>query len=112
MNAVTSISFKNLHVFSAENRFRLRKTAQLCHCISKEKRHIGEAHVQTQILDYGLAFVIVIPLVLIPEQRLVALHLVRSGAHGTCGGSKNDCDHHQGSNYCNGEDFSQSERLT
>ena len=63
-------------------------------------------------LHHGLAFVIVIPLVLVPQQRLVALHLVRSGTHGTRGGRENDCDDHEGGDYGYGDDFGQSESLT
>lgn len=68
--------------------------------------------VQYTDLNNRLAFVAVVALVLVPEQRLVALHLVRPGTHGARGGGENGCDDHQGSYYRYGDDFSQGERLT
>lgn len=70
------------------------------------------SRVQYTDLDNRLAFVAVVALVLVPEQGLVALHLVRPGTHGARGGSENGCDDHKGSYYCHGDDFSQGERLT
>ena len=67
---------------------------------------------QTALLDHRLAFVIVVPLVLIPKQRLAALHLVGPGTEGACGGGENDSDDHKGSNYRHSYDLSQSESLT
>lgn len=63
------------------------------------------------MLDHGLAFLIIVTLVLISEQRLVVLHL-GPGSHGARRGSKNDCDDYKGGNYRHGYDFSQRERLT
>ncbi len=62
--------------------------------------------------DHRLAFPVVVALVLVPEQGLVALHLVRLGAHGTRGGGENDRDDHEGGDYCHGDDFGQGESLT
>lgn len=70
------------------------------------------ARVPTAFSDDRLAFIIAVPLVLIHEQRLVALTLVRPGTHGTGGGGKNNCNHHEGGDYCHGNDFSQGESLT
>lgn len=72
---------------------------------------MGGARVQTATLDYRLAFVVVVPLVLIPEQRLVALHPVGPGTHGAGGGSEKEGHDHEGSDYCYGYDFSHSESL-
>lgn len=83
---------------------------------SKEKRHacvcVCVARVRTATSDNRLAFVIAVPLVLISEQRLAALALVRPGPQGTRGGGENGCDDHKRSNYCHGDDFSQGESLT
>lgn len=62
--------------------------------------------------DHRLALVVVVPLVLIAEQRLVALQHVGPFTHGTRGGNKNDCDDHEGGDDADGDDFSQSEWLT
>lgn len=67
---------------------------------------------RTATSDDGLAFVIAVPLVLIPEQRLVALQLAGLGAHGTRGGGENGRDDQERADYCHGDDFSQGESLT
>lgn len=82
----------------------LQQTATLCHLKSKED---GEAHVQMAHLDHGLALGVVVALVVVPEQRLVALHLVRPGTHGTRGAGENDGDEHEGGDYRYGDDLRQ-----
>lgn len=59
-----------------------------------------------------LAFLIIVALVLIPEQRLVALLPVRPGTHSTRGESENDRDDHKGSDYGHGYYFAQGEIFT
>lgn len=95
-------------MLSSQTRLKLHI---LCHCKSKEDRG-EEAHVPTASSDHRLAFIVAVPLVLIHEQRLVALTLVRPGTHGTGGGGENNRNHDEGSDYRHGYDFSQSERLT
>lgn len=64
------------------------------------------------ISDNRLAFVVAIPLVLIDKQGLVALGLAGPGTDGARGGCKNGSDHHEGRNYCHGDDFGEGESLT
>lgn len=66
----------------------------------------------TAILDDRLALVVAIALVLIHQQRLVALALIRPGTHGTGSGSEYDRHQHEGGHYPHGDDFSQGESLT
>lgn len=63
-------------------------------------------------LNHRLAFAIVVSLVLIAEQRLETVHLVRPGSDDACCSCKNDCDDHKSGHYRHGDDFSQSEGLT
>lgn len=106
------IMFNNLHLFSGENRFGLFNKLLSCVTVKgKKKRRTGDA-AGAQASHDGLAFLVVVPLVLIPEQRLVTLHPVRPGAQGACGGGEDDGDDHKGSDYRHGDDFSQSERLS
>lgn len=64
------------------------------------------------ISDNRLAFVVAVPLVLIDEQGLVALRLAGPGTDGARGDGKNGRDHHEGRNYCHGDDFGEGESLT
>lgn len=68
--------------------------------------------VPTALLDDRLALVVAVALVLIHQQRLLALALIRPGTHGTGSGSKYDCHQHEGNHYPHGDDFSQGESLT
>lgn len=68
--------------------------------------------VPTAVLDDRLALVVAIALVLIHQQRLVAVALIRPGTHGTGSGSEYDCHQHEGGHYPHGDDFSQGESLT
>ena len=61
--------------------------------------------------DYGLAFVVVVTLVLFPEQRLSAIHL-GPGAHGARGDGENDRHDDQGRHDANGDDLGQSKGLS
>lgn len=75
------------------------------HASRHQKARVGDV-----ILDYRLAFVVIIALVLIPEQRLVDLHLLVSDTHKTSGGGEDEGHHHKGGNYGYGYYFCQRER--
>ena len=63
------------------------------------------------ISDYGLAFAVVVTLVLFPEQRLAAIHL-GPGAHDARGDGENDRHDDQGRHDADGDDLGQSEGLS
>lgn len=61
---------------------------------------------------HRLALLVVVPLVLVAEQRLVALHPVGPGAQGARGGGEDDRHDHEGGYDGDGDDFGQGERLS
>lgn len=81
---------------------QIEPSAQLCLCT--EKRDYG--------LNYWLALLVVVALVLVWEQRLAALHLVWLCSHGTRRGGKNNRNQHEGRYYPHCDDFGHCESLS